>query len=177
MMLGTLPPEWGRLGGLHGLDLCRTSLTGAELPQACSFAGHRALQPMTAALWPGTLPPEWGWGLGNLTALSLGETALSGTLPASWASLHNLSFFLAEATQLWGQVMLLARQWLSALAGRTLAADCRPPVQVPASWAQMRGLKMVNLEGSSVHNRLHWSWSRKCADPAAVVILPVRVSC
>ena len=52
----------------------------------------------------GTLPWEWGLGLRNLTALSLGETALSGTLPASWAGLSNLSFFLAEATQLWGQV-------------------------------------------------------------------------
>ena len=40
----------------------------------------------------------------NLTALTLGETALSGTLPAQWAGLHNLTYFLAEATQLWGSV-------------------------------------------------------------------------
>ena len=40
----------------------------------------------------------------NLTALTLGETALSGTLPTQWSGLRNLSYFLAEATQLWGTV-------------------------------------------------------------------------
>ena len=49
------------------------------------------------------MPPEWA-GMDNLTALTLGETALSGTLPSQWSSLHNLSYFLAEATQLWGTV-------------------------------------------------------------------------
>ena len=112
-MLGTLPPEWGSLGGLHGLDLCRTSLTGAGpglrvaalgLLSAVQCRGAQTFSHVLKHAPAGTLPPEWGLGLRNLTALSLGETALSGTLPTSWAGLGNLSFFLAEATQLWGQV-------------------------------------------------------------------------
>ena len=145
-MIGSIPPELGKLANLTLLDFNANDLSGPIPPELGELAKLTYLHLYGNDL-SGPIPPELGH-LGHLTRLWLGDNQLTGPIPSELGNLNGLETLYLNDNVLIGPIPPelaklgnLTRLWLG---GNQLTG------QIPSELGNLANLESLDLD----HNAL-----------------------
>ncbi|MCY3964521.1 MAG: Ig-like domain-containing protein [Acidobacteria bacterium] len=142
-LMGSIPPELGRLAGLKSLDLSDNRLTGSIPPELSRLAGVESLD-LSANRLTGSIPRELGR-LARLESLNLAFNHLTGPVPPELGDLANLRVLDLESG-FGGDLRLTIPPELGALANlRVLNLSDNHFVGIPSELGRLARLRSLDL--------------------------------
>jgi hypothetical protein len=153
---GTLSPDLGLLTSLRNFDVSNNAISGTLPGDGLAALTDLQLLYLYGNNFSGTLPALWS-SLSNLTDVRLFNNSFTGTLPAAWSALPYLSTLWLSGNRLTGTLPAA----FSALTQLTLFDVNRNGNLVgtlPSSWSAITNLGTVGLRGNQFIGTLPVSW-------------------
>lgn len=141
---GTLPESLFTMSSLQTLDLDNNQISGT-LPSTISMSNLTVLNLFSNKI-KGEIPTEWN--TPNLQTLSLSSNLLTGSLPSAIGKLSKLTSLVLSRNMLTGSLMSEYGD-LNELQTLWLFNNIFEKPVLPDSWARMKNLVNVELDGLS----------------------------